>query len=108
MYIHSIVFRVQFQFVLYTLHISVGFCVARSTTIGQCEGLGRGTGDWYRFPRFFFFTACRTTRSGEFTRNFKNYRVTFGLKRLKMSNTKVQFECEMLIFDNSTKLNLFI
>ena len=30
-----------------------GFCVARSTTMGNARASKRGTGDGYRSPRFF-------------------------------------------------------
>ena len=36
------------------IRISVGFCVARSTVMGNAKASNRGTSDRYRFPRFFF------------------------------------------------------
>ena len=36
------------------IHIGVGFCVARSTEMGNAKALKSGTSDRYRFPRFFF------------------------------------------------------
>ena len=35
-------------------HIGVGFCVARSDCDGHAKASIRGTGNRYRFPRFFF------------------------------------------------------
>ena len=33
----------------------VGFCVARSTSMGNARALSSGTGNKYRLPRFFFY-----------------------------------------------------
>ena len=35
------------------IHIGVGFCVARSTMVGNAKASVRGTGNRYRLPRFF-------------------------------------------------------
>ena len=36
------------------IHIGVGFCVARSATMGNAKASMRGTSNRYRFPRFFY------------------------------------------------------
>ena len=38
------------------MHISVGFCVARSDWVGNAKALIWGTGNGYRLPRFFIST----------------------------------------------------
>lgn len=38
------------------MHISVGFCVARSDWVGNAKALICGTGNGYRLPRFFIST----------------------------------------------------
>jgi hypothetical protein len=36
------------------LHIGVGFCVARSTEMGNAKASASGTGDGTDSPRFFY------------------------------------------------------
>ena len=37
------------------IHISVGFCVARSDSVGNARALRCGTSDEHRLPRFFVY-----------------------------------------------------
>ena len=37
------------------IHIGVGFCVARSTMVGNAKASVRGTSNRYRLPRFFVY-----------------------------------------------------
>ena len=39
------------------IHIGVGFCVARSTVMGNAKALLCGTSNRYRLPRLSFYTA---------------------------------------------------
>lgn len=38
-----------------SIHISVGFCVARSDSVGNARALRCGTSDEHRLPRFFVY-----------------------------------------------------
>lgn len=50
------------------MHISVGFCVARSDWVGNAKALICGTGNGYRLPRFSYphVTICKHAELGEF------------------------------------------
>ena len=46
-----LIYKVDFG----VIHIGVGFCVARSTEMGNAKTSNSGTGNRYRLPRFFVY-----------------------------------------------------
>ena len=48
-----------------SIHIGVGFCVARSTELGNAKALSCGTSDRYRFPRFLYMPTLNHLLKGQ-------------------------------------------